>query len=56
MVGCGGLNLLEISVSVPHSQLNAFERVALVQLEDKAMVEVWPTGIPVDGCPLKASL
>lgn len=41
---------------MPHGQLDAFERVALVQLENEAMVEERATGVPVDSSPLEAHL
>lgn len=49
----GVCNSLYASVSVPHGQLNALQGIGVVHLEDKAMVEVGPSGVPVDRCSLK---
>lgn len=52
----GVLNSLYASVSVPHGQLNALQGIGIVHLEDKAMVKVGASGVPVDRCSLKAGL
>ena len=53
-VGAG--NSLDISITVPHGQLDAFQSVALVQLENEAVVKEWAARVPVDSSPLEAHL